>query len=50
MPKIQVMTSEAEPTEPSPSPLMWHRFEPEKDLILSFAPRPLAGSYRSVSR
>ena len=46
MPKILVMTSEVEPTEPSPSPLMWHRFEPEKDLILSFAPRPLAGLYR----
>jgi hypothetical protein len=46
MPKILAMTSEAEPTEPSPSPLVWHRFEPEKDLILSFAPRPLAGFYR----
>jgi hypothetical protein len=46
MPKIHAMTAAVEPTEHSPSPLVWHRFEPEKDLILSFAPRPLAGSYR----
>ena len=40
------MPPEIEPIEPSRSPLVWHRFEAEKDLILSFAPRPLAGSYR----